>query len=129
MSDEKKKRVPTGPAPELTHNPFAALKGLSGALPAQPAAAPPAPKAAAKKGPPKAVVRMERAGRNGKEVTVIEQLELSQAEREKWLKALKGALGCGGSIEEGGALVVQGDHRERVAAWLEKQGVRQISVG
>lgn len=128
MSDEKKKRVPTGPAPELKHNPFAALKGLEGALPDKPVLAA-APKAPQKKGPPKAVVRMERAGRNGKEVTVIEQLELSQAERERWLKALKGALGCGGSIEEGGALVVQGDHRERVAAWLEKQGVRQISVG
>jgi translation initiation factor 1 len=32
---------------------------------------------------------MERSGRAGKEVTVIEQLDLSAAEREGWLKALK----------------------------------------
>lgn len=127
MGDDKKPRIPTGPPPELKHNPFAALKGLEGTPRQAPPAEQPA-QVAQKKGPPKAVVRMERAGRNGKEVTVIEQLELSSSERERWLKALKSALGCGGSIEDG-ALVVQGDHRERVAAWLEKQGVRQISVG
>jgi len=109
------------------HNPFAALQGLKDALPPGPAPKP--PKVAAPKVPPKAVVRMERAGRNGKEVTVIEQLALTPKEREAWLKSLKGALGCGGSIEEEGALVVQGDHRERVADWLKKQGVKQISVG
>jgi len=114
VSDEKKP----------FNNPFGSLQGLKDALPP---GKPPKPKE--KKAPPKAVVRMERAGRNGKEVTVIEQLELSPKDREAWLKALKGALGCGGSIEEEGALVVQGDHRERVKAWLEKQGVKQISVG
>ncbi len=127
MSDEKK-RIPTDAAPALSHNPFGALKGLKDALPAGPA--PKAGKQAPeKKAPPKAVVRMERAGRNGKEVTVIEQLALSAKERETWLKQLKGALGCGGSIEEEGALVIQGDHRERVAEWLKKQGVKQVSVG
>jgi len=107
------------------HNPFAALQALKAALP--PGPPPKAPKE--KKAPPRAVVRMERAGRRGKEVTVIEQLALSPKEREAWLKALKGALGCGGSIEEEGALVIQGDHRERVAEWLKAQGVKQISVG
>ncbi|MBL8918390.1 MAG: translation initiation factor [Myxococcaceae bacterium] len=121
--------MPTGPPPELKHSPFAALKGVEAAPRQAPTAAQPTPTPAQKKGPPKAVVRMERAGRNGKEVTVIEQLELSSTEREKWLKALKSALGCGGSIEDGGVLIVQGDHRERVAAWLEQRGVRQISVG
>lgn len=115
MGDEKKP----------FHNPFAALQGLKDALP--PGPPPKTPKE--KKAPPKAVVRMERAGRNGKEVTVIEQLALSPKDREAWLKALKGALGCGGSIEDEGALVIQGDHRERVAEWLKKQGVKQISVG
>lgn len=127
MGDDKKKTVPTGPAPALSHNPFGALQGLKASLPSGPA--PKAPKTVEKKAPPKAVVRMERAGRNGKEVTVIEQLELSPKEREAWLKALKGSLGCGGAIEDEGALVLQGDHRERVAAWLTKQGVKQVSVG
>jgi translation initiation factor 1 len=107
------------------NNPFAALKGIKDALPEGPP-----PKASKeKKAPPKAVVRMERAGRNGKEVTIIEQLALNSQDRDAWLKALKGALGCGGSIEDEGALVVQGDHRERVVEWLKKRGVKQISVG
>jgi translation initiation factor 1 len=62
-------------------------------------------------------------------VTVIEQLDLSSSEREAWLTKLKSALGCGGSIEADGALVLQGDHRERVAAWLKERGVKRVSVG
>lgn len=117
MSDEKKP----------FHNPFAALEGLKSSLPEGKPAVPPAA-APAPKGPAKAVVRMERVGRGGKEVTVIEQLQLSLKEREKWLKALKGALGCGGTLE-GDDLVLQGDHRERLPALLEQRGVRKVVVG
>lgn len=116
MTDEKKP----------FNNPFGALGGLKAGLPEGPkveAKAPPVPKA-----PGRAVVRMERAGRNGKEVTVIEQLDLSLVQREKWLKELKGSLGCGGTLE-GDDLVLQGDHRERAAKWLEKKGVKKVSVG
>ena len=116
MSDEKKP----------FHNPFAALAGIKDTLPEGKAA--PAPGAAPVKGPAKAVVRMERVGRAGKEVTVVSHLELSLKEREKWLKALKGALGCGGTLE-GDGLVLQGDHRERLPALLEKRGVRKVVVG
>lgn len=107
------------------HNPFAKLKESMKDLPAGAAPAAPAPEP---KGPPRAVVRMERKGRGGKEVTVVEQLDLRPAELEVWLKALKQALGCGGSVEEG-ALVVQGDHRDRVKTWLETRGVKRVSVG
>lgn len=108
------------------NNPFGALGGLKASLPE---GKPPVEKPAkVPKAPPKAVVRMERAGRNGKEVTVIEQLALSAKEREAWLKSLKGALGCGGTIEDEN-LVIQGDHRERVSKWLVQRGVKQISVG
>lgn len=71
---------------------------------------------------------MERAGRGGKEVTVIEQLELAVEQRDVWLKELKASLGCGGTFE-GVALVLQGDHRERCAKWLAKKGVKRVSVG
>ena len=74
------------------------------------------------------MVRYERKGRGGKEVTVVEQLALSAAERAEWLQALKQALGCGGMLE-GESLVLQGDHRSRVRAWLSARGVRRISVG
>jgi translation initiation factor 1 len=106
------------------NNPFARLKEKRAELP--PGKSPPAKPAPP--GPERAVVRMERAGRNGKEVTVIEQLGLPEKELQAWLKALKQALGCGGTVEDRN-LVVQGDHRDRVKAWLEKRGVKRISVG
>jgi len=40
---------------------------------------------------------------------VVEQLGLRAAELEAWLKALKGQLGCGGTVEAD-TLVLQGDH-------------------
>ena len=36
-------------------------------------------------------------------------------------------MGCGGVLEDD-ALVLQGDLRERVAKWLEKKGVRKVTV-
>ena len=82
---------------------------------------------AVKPAPARAVVRMERAGRGGKTVTVVEKLELRGSELEAWLGDLKRALGCGGVVE-GAAIVLQGDTRERVGAWLEKRGVKKVTV-
>jgi translation initiation factor 1 len=71
---------------------------------------------------------MERMGRGGKEVTVVEQLALPPAELERWCKQLKQALGCGGTLE-GSDIVPQGDHRQRVVAELLQREVRKVSVG
>ncbi len=79
-------------------------------------------------GPARAVVRYERSGRGGKEVTVIEQLGLKEAELLTWLKQLKAALGCGGSVESD-TIMLQGDHRTRLPAILKDRGVRKIIVG
>jgi translation initiation factor 1 len=114
MSDEKKP----------FHNPFGALREKLGHLPAGPAPA----AAALPKGPARAVVRMERKGRGGKEVTAVEQLDLSARELAVWLKDLKAALGCGGAVE-GDALVLQGDQRKRLPELLAARGVRKITVG
>jgi translation initiation factor 1 len=115
------------------HNPFGALAGLRGpespaaAAPAKPATPAPTPPPGVKP-IPRAVVRMERAGRGGKDVTVVEQLGIPPIEREKWLRALKSTLGCGGNIE-GEALVFQGDHRTRLPALLTARGVKKVIVG
>jgi translation initiation factor 1 len=114
MSEEKKP----------FHNPFAALRDKLGDLPEGPAPRELPPP----KGPARAVVRMERKGRSGKEVTVVEQLGLPDRELEIWLKELKGALGCGGAVE-GATLVLQGDQRKRLPALLAARGVRKVSVG
>jgi translation initiation factor 1 len=102
------------------NNPFAKLK-----LDLPPGKPPPEPKAP--KGPARAVVRMERKGRGGKEVTAVEQLELKPAELQSWLKELKNALGCGGAIE-GEAIVLQGDQRKRLPKILTDKGVRKVIV-
>ena len=114
MTDEKKP----------FHNPFGGLRDKLGDLPEGPKQREPPPP----KSPARAVVRMERKGRGGKEVTVVEQLGLKSAELDTWLKALKNALGCGGVVE-GGTLVLQGDQRKRLPAILEARGVRKVISG
>jgi translation initiation factor 1 len=124
-----------GSAPVATNekpfnSPFASLGPLRGALPEPVAAQEPVPPAtaAASRTFPRAVVRMERSGRGGKEVTVVDHLDLSPSDREKWLKALKAALGCGGVIE-GATMVLQGDHRARLPEILTKRGVKRVTLG
>ncbi|RKG62385.1 translation initiation factor [Corallococcus sp. AB011P] len=121
--DKKDEAPPPGPF----NNPFAALSAQRDALPSGPPPPPPREKPEPK-GPARAVVRMERKGRGGKEVTVVEQLGLPAAQLDTWLKALKNGLGCGGVVEED-ALVLQGDQRERLPALLEARGVRKVTVG
>lgn len=109
------------------HNPFGVLARLRGSD-AQPAAAPDA--TAPGVGPPsvpRAVVRLERSGRGGKEVTVVEHLAIPPAQRDVWLKALKAGLGCGGVVE-GESLVLQGDQRNRLPKLLRARGVKKITV-
>ena len=112
------------------HNPFGVLAPLRGSVPAAPEPAIETPRMAAPSGAPsvpRAVVRLERKGRGGKEVTAIEHLGLSPADREAWLKALKSALGCGGVVD-GDALVLQGDQRARLPALLRARGVKKVTV-
>ena len=115
--------------PPAFASPFAGLAGLRDSLPSAPQQTAPAPKPeTGKKGPARAVVRREKKGRGGKEVTVVEQLGLAPRELEAWLKDLKGKLGCGGAVE-GETLVLQGDQRDRTRALLETKGVRKIIAG
>ena len=120
------------PPPAAPPGPFnAAFAGLAGrvGLPAPAGGSPPdvAAPPPAKPGPARAVVRMERAGRGGQIVTVVEKLALPPRELERWLGDLKRSLGCGGVVE-GDALVLQGDNRDRVGALLEARGVRKVTV-
>jgi len=61
------------------------------------------------------------------DLPAVAKLALPARELETWLGELKRALGCGGVVESG-ALVLQGDTRERVGAWLEKRGVKRVTV-
>jgi translation initiation factor 1 len=122
----KRDQPPPTPPPAPFNAAFAGLAGKVGLPAPAPAAAAPAPPPP-KPGPARAVVRMERAGRGGKIVTVVEKLALPPRELERWLGDLKRSLGCGGVVE-GDALVLQGDSRDRVGALLEARGVRKVTV-
>lgn len=112
------------------HNPFAALKPLRDTMPEAPAAADTPPDSPSPAASPtrvaRAVIRLERSGRGGKEVTVVDHLNLDAQELERWLKALKASLGCGGVVE-GAAIVLQGDHRKRLPALLTARGVKKVT--
>ncbi|HMG20243.1 MAG TPA: translation initiation factor [Kofleriaceae bacterium] len=117
--------------PAKSTSPFAGLEALRGSLPAGPPTRPSpgaAPAAIAPRGPARAVVRMERKGRGGKEVTVVDKLGLRPAELEAWCRDLKHALGCGGAVD-GELIVLQGDLRSRVPAVLTARGVARVTVG
>lgn len=114
------------------HNPFGALarrRPDTGPEPGPPKeTAPPEPATETRAGNiPRAVVRMERKGRGGKDVTVLEQLNLNPVLKQRWLKELKAALGCGGLIE-GDTIVLQGDHRKRLPELLSKMGVKKVTI-
>ncbi len=63
------------------------------------------------------IVRLDRKGRGGKSVTVIEGLQLSTKESEKLVKQLKTKLGAGGTVKDD-SLEIQGDHCDAVMAEL-----------
>jgi translation initiation factor 1 len=69
----------------------------------------------------KVTVRLERKGRGGKSVTVIDGLQMRQKERESLLKQLKTRLGTGGTVKDT-SLEIQGDHRDALMAELGKMG-------
>lgn len=114
------------------HNPFERLADLTGVQPSQSdpieTREAPVPSTPGPRPIPRAVVRIERSGRGGKEVTIVEHLDLPAPDRDVWLKALKAALGCGGTVE-GSSLVLQGDQRKRLPAILANRGVKKVTVG
>lgn len=108
-------------------SPFAGLEKLRAQLP-EGEAPKVQPQDPVKKGPARAVVRYERKHRGGKEVTIVDKLELKPDELARWCKELKQALGCGGSVEDK-TIVLQGDQRPRLPALLTARGVGKVTIG
>lgn len=74
-----------------------------------------------------AVFRLEKGGRGGKTVTVIDQLPRQDAFLKDLCKELKSKCGSGGkySIEsDGGLIEIQGDKRDAIKAIFDKKGIR-----
>jgi translation initiation factor 1 len=78
--------------------------------------------------PDDGIVRIFRGkgGRGGKAMTVVRGLP--PADVESVAKDLKRFCGSGGTVKDG-AVEIQGDHREKIAARLEAQGHRVKLAG
>ncbi|OYU81156.1 MAG: stress response translation initiation inhibitor YciH [Burkholderiales bacterium PBB5] len=66
-------------------------------------------------------VSRETKGRAGKGVTLVKGLPLADAELTALGKKIKTACGSGGTVKDG-VVEVQGDHCERVMAFLQGMG-------
>ncbi|HEY2387108.1 MAG TPA: stress response translation initiation inhibitor YciH [Candidatus Binatia bacterium] len=101
------------PAPRARERPSRAVCGQSG--PGTPA---------------DGVVRiwLERHGRNGKPVSIVRGLRLDAAALAKLATRLKRACGTGGTAKDG-EIIIQGDHRARIAAELGNEGLRVKLAG
>lgn len=73
-------------------------------------------------------VGRETKGRGGKCVTVVRGLPVTAAELDALGKQLRAACGSGGTAKDG-VLEIQGDHVERVMAWLQQQGHQPKRTG
>jgi predicted translation initiation factor SUI1 len=93
---------------------------------------PDAPEPPPKPEPPKKVLTAklgrETAGRRGKGVTTVFDLPLTTDQLRELAAVLKAKCGTGGTVKDG-KIEIQGDHRDRLAAELEKLGYKVKRVG
>ena len=73
-------------------------------------------------------VSRETKGRAGKGVTLVKGLPLAPAELTALGKQLKAACGSGGTVKDG-VVEVQGDHCDKVIAWLAAKGWKVKRAG
>lgn len=74
-----------------------------------------------------AVLRIEKSGRAGKTVTVIDQLPKSEIFLKELTTKLKKKCGSGGTYlmdRKEGVIEIQGDKRELIREFLAKEGIK-----
>jgi translation initiation factor 1 len=75
-----------------------------------------------------AYLHRESKGRGGKTVTLVKNLVLSEKDLKTLGKKLKRACGSGGTIKDG-VIEIQGEHRQKIAEVLRKDGYQVKIAG
>jgi translation initiation factor 1 len=70
-------------------------------------------------------VSHQSTGRGGKTVTLVRGLALDAPALAALGKRLRSACGSGGTVKDG-VIELQGDHAERVVAWLQAEGIANV---
>jgi translation initiation factor 1 len=70
-------------------------------------------------------IRLDTKHRGGKAVTLVEGFIGTDEDLQTLGKALKNFCGTGGSAKDG-EIIVQGDQRDKVLQWLQKNGYKQV---
>ncbi len=74
------------------------------------------------------IVRLEKAGRGGKVVSVVKQVMSPPPGKQALLKLLKSRLGTGGTLKDD-VIEIQGDHRDAIVALLTELGYKAKRSG
>ncbi|MEO6245043.1 MAG: translation initiation factor [Opitutaceae bacterium] len=125
-------KISTDGGQGLGQNPFGALSGAglpSAPLKAASLASPAVKPAAPAKNRGRVDIRRETGNRGGKTVTVVDGfVGIGLPEKEQLTKKMRAACGCGGTVKDG-AIEIQGDQREKIAAILSAAGFRPVMAG
>ncbi|MFI5153445.1 MAG: translation initiation factor [Chitinophagales bacterium] len=73
------------------------------------------------------IIKLDAKKRAGKLVTLVEGFLGRKEDLEELAKKLKNFCGTGGSTKHG-IIIIQGDQKEKIRVWLQKNGYKNPSM-